>query len=772
MKLIDRFLKKLNTNRNTFATYILTLISIFITVDRLVELLFMIFTGVSESYWNPIVYTLAMACPLFAFLFSGSSEFATSKSKKVTLFYVYSISFFIIVLSMFTQWINLGAWLFLTSIPNYVEIITEFSDLVRPALIGLAIYLPLVTVFPFFKFLYDTVNDSSKHIRSIWDYKGINLAGKDSKSGPYSNEMYLCTDEENGKAVTIPDINRYLPMFVCGGSGTGKTSAVLEPMIARDIERKAFYREASKELAYAALKTRVAVLNKPYDNKYLNNNFNLSMISPTYGKEKTFNALFKKLILSSSGDNVYKDIGITLVSPDYEIIDHMTDVCKNFGVGYNIIDPDNSESIGLNPFIYDDPAKIAITISSALRAMYNTRHEEVEEAYKEDVTTQAIENLAILLKEIYPRMHEGSLPNLEDMLKMFTNFDLIEKMCEILAHDENLKEKYSVQLAYFKKNFYQTGSGRDETEKNIYAAVSQLDNLLRLPGVKSILCNRYNNINFDEMLANGNITFVCTRRGDLGGTTHKAFGLFFILAMQNAVLRRPGNENNRIPNFFYVDEFADFLGKYTEPIFTMYRKYRVGTVITVQNLSQLDTPNTKEHYRETVLSNCANKIFTGNADVNELEWWSKELGTHREWTMSDTIDFKTGEYESKHSGVAWKYVTTFQVGRLQTLKKNRFAYMIRATNNKPMVGAGIFKFLDAKYKEPQKIKNFDFEKYSASNSVNDDEDSNKKFDLKHINFRDDRNEYNPVQTDTSDSSYLFDNEDAIVVNLKKKKKNN
>ena len=345
-------------------------------------------------------------------------------------------------------------------------------------------------------------------------------------------------------------------------------------------------------------------------------------------------------------------------------------------------------------------------------------------------------------------------------------------MCEILAHDENLREKYSVQLAYFKKNFYKTGSGRDDTEKNIYAAVSQLDNLLRLPGVKSILCNRYNNINFDEMLAKGQMTFVCTRRGDLGGTTHKAFGLFFILAMQNAVLRRPGNENTRVPNFFYIDEFADFLGKYTEPIFTMYRKYRVGTVITVQNLSQLDTPNTKEHYRETVLSNCANKIFTGNADVTELEWWSKELGTHREWKMNDDMNFATGKYEDKHSGVKWEFVPTFQVGKLQTLKKNRFAYMIKATNNKPMVGAGVFKFMDAKYKEPQKIKSFDFEKYSSSNSVNDDDGSNKKFDLKHINFNDDRNEFNPVQTDTSDSSYLFDNEDAIVVNLKNKKKNN
>lgn len=768
MKIIDKLLKKLNTSRNTFATYILTLITIFITVDRLIELLFMIFTGVSQSYWNPIVYTLAMACPLFAFAFSGPSEFATSKSKKVTLFYAYSISFFIIVVSMFTQWINMGAWLFLTSIPNYVQLVEEFSDLIRPALIGLALYLPLVSVFPFFKFLYDTVNDSSKHVKSIWDYRGINLAGKDSKSGPYSNEMYLCTDEETGKTISIPDINRFLPLFVCGGSGTGKTSAVLEPMIARDIERKSFFREAGKELAYAALKTRVAVLNKPYDNKFINNNFSLNMISPAYGKEKTFNALFKKLTLSTSGTPVYKDVGVTVVSPDYEIIDHMTDVCKNFGISYNIIDPDNSESIGLNPFIYDDPAKIAMTISSALKAMYNTRHEEIEEAYKEDVTTQAIENLAILLKEIYPRMHEGTLPNLEDMLKMFTNFDLIEKMCEILAHDESLKEKYSVQLSYFKKNFYKDGTGRNETEKNIYAAVSQLDNLLRLPGVKSVLCNRYNNINFDEMLANGKVTFVCTRRGDLGGTTHKAFGLFFILAMQNAVLRRPGNENNRVPNFFYIDEFSDFLGKYTEPIFTMYRKYRVGTVITVQNLSQLDTPNTKEHYRETVLSNCANKIFTGNADVNELEWWSKELGTHREWRMKDTMDFKTGEYDSKHGDVEWKYIATFQVGRLQTLKKNHFAYMIRATNNKPQVGAGLFKYMDAKYKEPQKIKTFDFEKYAYSNS--DEDGASRKFDYKHVNFNDERNEFNPVQTDTSDSSYLFDNEDAIVVNLKNKKK--
>ena len=50
LKLIDKFLKFLKTDRNTFVTYILTLISAYILIDRIVELLFIIFTGVAYSY--------------------------------------------------------------------------------------------------------------------------------------------------------------------------------------------------------------------------------------------------------------------------------------------------------------------------------------------------------------------------------------------------------------------------------------------------------------------------------------------------------------------------------------------------------------------------------------------------------------------------------------------------------------------------------------------------------------------------------------------------
>ena len=86
MKIIDGFLKLLKTDRNTFVTYILTLVTIYLAVDRIVEMLFIILTGVSVSYWGPIQYTLALACPVAAFYFSGPSKFIKNDQTKISFF--------------------------------------------------------------------------------------------------------------------------------------------------------------------------------------------------------------------------------------------------------------------------------------------------------------------------------------------------------------------------------------------------------------------------------------------------------------------------------------------------------------------------------------------------------------------------------------------------------------------------------------------------------------------------------------------------------------
>ena len=766
MKIIDKFLKKLGTSRNTFATYVLTLLTVYLAVDRIVEFMLMLFTGVSYSYWGPLMYTFALACPIFAFLFSGSSEFASTKKRKVTLFNIYIIGLSVIAISMFIQWLNLGAWLLLVFNPGYVDLVTDFSDLVRPAFTSLTLLLPVLMIPKVFNFLYFGVNDSKDMTQSIWDYGGIDLSDKKEGHGPYTCDLYLFQNSETAQQITMPESSRYQSLFVCGASGSGKTSLVYEPFIARDLDKKFFFREVSKEMGFTALKTGIATLNRPYDNDYLNTHFNLNMLIPTSGNEDVYKGYMKKMILDSNSEITYKNCGVTVLSPDKEISTHMIDICKNYSLPYNVIDPADKNSIGLNPFVYDDANKIAITISSVMKAMVDISKYEL---FKELQVIQAIENISILLKEMYPKMNEGMLPNLEDMLKMFTNFDLVEKMCRILEHDEDLKEKYNTQLVYFKNNFYKDAPNKRNTETFISVVADILDRLLRVPGVKSILCNRHNNINFDKSLANGEITFVCTRRGDLGASNHKAFGLFFLISMQNAVLRRPGTEKSRVPNFLYIDEFPDFICKATEPIFTMYRKYKIGTVISAQNLEQLNVSGEKQ----TILANCVSKIFTGGGVKEELEWWSTEFGQKREWSMGNTIDFDKMKYDSKHGGVEWKFTPYFKPGKLQTLGQKDCAYKIRGSNGKPMSGPGKLNYLDSKYKEPKKIKTFDFGKYSDGVTTETEDTENglnkKKFNLKKLDFVDERNEINPVQTDTTDSNYVFDNEDAIVVNLKNKK---
>lgn len=154
MKIIDNFLKKLGTSRNTFATYVLTLLTIYFAVDRIVEFLLMLFTGVSFSYWGPLKYTFALACPVFAFVFSGASEFSVNKKRKVTLFNIYIIALTTLVVSMFTQWLNMALWLLLVFNPGYVDLVTNFSDLIRPAFTSLAILFPVLIIPKVFKFLY------------------------------------------------------------------------------------------------------------------------------------------------------------------------------------------------------------------------------------------------------------------------------------------------------------------------------------------------------------------------------------------------------------------------------------------------------------------------------------------------------------------------------------------------------------------------------------------------------------------------------------------
>lgn len=775
MKIIDKFLKYLKTDRNTFLTYILTLITIYLVIDRIVEILFMFFTGLSVSYWGPIQYTFALACPIAAFYLSGPSKFVKNDETKISFFYLYCIALYIIGISMLIQWINYGGWLLLTAVPNYSFIADNFQDLIGPAFKSLSVYVLILTVPTLFKFLYMNVNDSNDLKDSILDYGGINLNTSKEGTGPYTCEVTICKDANKGKDIKIPENRRFEVSLVVGGSGLGKTSMVFEPMMARDIEKKFFFRSVSKEMAFTALKSGVAVLNCPYTNDYINENFDMSMLSPNPYKETVYKTYMKNLIHDDSGSNIiYKNLGLTYISPDFESTSHILAVAKNYNMKVNLIDPNNPDSLGMNPFIYDNPTKTAIIISSIIRSMYKSIALDTDEVYKENAAIQAIENLSIMLKEMYPRLSNGLLPNLEDMLKMLNDFDLVEVMCRKMMAEPDLADEYAVQIGYFKKHFFRNSIAREETERNVQLAITQLDTLLRYPGVKNVLCNRNTNINFDDALAKGEITLACTRRGDLGVTAHKAFGLFFILLMQHSVLSRPGNERSRVPHFLYIDEFSDFVGEATVPIFTLYRKYRVGSIISTQNLQQFDTERAGEHYRKIILVNSCTKILFGGNTPEDNEWWQKEFGNKRDWKYSVNYDTSKNEYESKLGNIKYDWTVNANQGKIQTLKFKNCVYKTKNVNGGLVIGFGKLDFLESKYKEQQSEKTYKFDRFNKAATTSADEENTKKkakFDFQHVNFENENGEIDPIKTNPTDGSAFFNNEDAISFSFKKKEDN-
>lgn len=770
LKYIDKFLKFLKTDRNTFVTYILTLLSIYFVVDRLVEMLFIIFTGIGSSYWGPFMYTFALACPVFAFLFGFASKFASSNKMKSTLFNLYVIALYIIASSMLIQGLNRLIWYGLLTLPGYPVLATEFSELFRPALTAIAIYLPLTTVPLLFKFLYVKVYDTRLLQESIWDYGGIKLTNTTDGTGAYSCEMFICMNKETGAKEIIPEGSRFNQFLVVGPSGTGKTSLVFEPMVARDIEKKYFFKNTAKEMGYTALKTGIATLNCPYTNDYLNEHFNLNMLTPVQGKEALYKTYMKKMILGeSNGKYIYRTLGLTSISPDYESISHMMEVAENFNMPYHIVDPNDRNSIGLNPFVYENPLKAAGVFSYVLKAMYQGTLDNIDKVNLENDAIEALENTCTLLKASYPIIYKDRdyLPTLEDVLKLFKNMDAVEDLCKKLEAMPEIVEDYSMTIQYFRKHFYEGSPRRLETEKALQYASSIFEKLLRYPGVKNIICNRNNNINYEKVLEEGEIVFLCTRRGDLGASVHKTFGLFFILLMQNAVLRRPGNESTRIPHFLYIDEFPEFISKVTEPIFTLYRKYKVGTTISSQTLAQLGDVNSK--YRQTIVSNCINKLVFGNNSIEENQWWSDEFGKVRKWTFTESYDTAKGEYSANKGNISWAWQSKFAADKVRATGFKSCLFKYKTNKGIIQVVDGKMDFMDAKYKEPHVDKKYDFERFT--NGIAEDPEPKKKKSKSwktETQFNEDPNgDIDPIQMNDNDTKFLFDNEDAVVFDLKK-----
>ena len=725
---MENLFKKLKINPDKLVCFICYIITFALVLYSIARMLGFAFGNIKISNnIQPYMYAIFFIFPVLAYSFLVNCKILKSDMAKAKA-YMFTLSLLgIIVGGMAITYLDNGIFWLLERLPNYNLVLSNYGNLFPPAIKTACFIIPFLGIIKGIDYFLFILRDDDE-FKSIAAFVGLTFIKKENGKGPYTCSVEICKNQETSLPVVVPEKKRYEATLVQGATGTGKTARVLLPMSAYDLEKKFFFRECGKKIGYSLLKRGVAYMSGPFNNEYVNRNFSLNYIRPKRGMEEEFSQAVKPMIQYQDAVNneiVYRNLGITVVENDGNYISQFKKVADNFDIDVLSVDPaDPEHTLSINPFAIPEPAKCASIIADVLNSMYeSTGDSKPSDPFFTQVTMDAFQNLAILLKEMYPRLHNGEIASLEDMLELLYNFDQVEAMTEELKKVPELEQKYKLLIAYFEKNFYKPslningyeipgtrGSGRKDTEKFLYGAITQLNNLIRNPGLKRALCGKDNLLNFDNALKNGQIITACSRKGELGIIQSKAFGMFFILQFQDSVLRRPGSEDSRVPNFLYIDEFPEYINKDMDVMFTLFRKYRCGVTIAIQNLSQLEKSG-KAYYRQTVLANTKTKIIFGDTVPEDSAYWEKALGTDKKVDVDPS--YKVGKYGNLDGTVSIKKTKKSRAEwyKIENLGFGAVYYKTKDFNGATVFGKGKTEFLNDKYKKKADTLMYNFEKY-------------------------------------------------------------
>lgn len=474
----------------------------------------------------------------------------------------------------------------------------------------------------------------------------------------------------------------------------------------------------------------------------------------------------------SNGTFLYRNLGLTSISPEPDHTAKVAEIAKAFNIPVTIIDPNDANSIGLNPFKIEHAPLCALIISSVLKSLYDDEHPEHDEAYMQNSAHQAIQNVVVLLKAVYPNLHNGDLPNLEDVLICLTNFDYTEELCEELKKDEELAKEHFLLISYFEQFFYKSSGDRETTKRLVHFATAQLDYMFKSGECRKILCDRNpeNNLDYRDAITRGDVILLCTRHVDFGGLVSRGIARFFLMSL----LRGMGdmlNLEDRMPHFLYMDGFDFYAYPDVSDLFTLGRKLKVGATMSAQNLAGIGGPSST--FMQSMATNAPTKLSFGNCTPEDFAWWENEFCKRREWVVSNTYDSSNEEYGTNLGNVQWTWKDNLSAAKIQGIRFKECVYKTKDKNGNNKVSFGCVDFLPSKYLAPHKSKSYDFGKYSIGMSKKDKDKENQKpkFDYKNPDFHDLDIGVDPIHTDATDSSYFFENNDAISFNLGGNKKN-
>lgn len=457
--------------------------------------------------------------------------------------------------------------------------------------------------------------------------------------------LIIAKEIETGKPIVISEKDRYLHTLVDGTSGTGKTSSTLLPAIKNDLN-----------IRCNAENKQLQLLQPLIDKGLIKYTGNESFFSINYFTPSEVTDVDSTLKVKHELENIrlnFPVCGITVMAPDDSLTDDVCNLCEVRRVPYHRIDATRTEDgklkknwTGMNPFylshslsgelLHQAIVKKAVIFSDVMQVITDLKGKA--DSYFTGLNRQMLANLSILVMNTVPILYNRQATP-ADLQALINNFDLLPEHVSQLESLDSKEHRYTFILQYIKDDLL--GKGRVKMEDQSRGTRNIINEFLLMPGCKEVYCSQ-SSIDFDRALSNGEIT-VCNYDLASGDSNAIAFGLFFLLSFNNAVLSRPGTEGTRIPHYFYIDELPVLLHSSLEKNFSLFRKFRVAMFCAIQTLDQFEKNEITKYLKGVVLGSAHIFVF-GRSSLSDMEVFSSMSG------VRDTIEEQTTTTETALSG--------------------------------------------------------------------------------------------------------------------------
>ncbi len=614
------------------------------------------------------------------------------------------LTFFVMIIGIIIQYLwNVSIPVYRTLIPYIVEhqemiFVTDyalyqalFNNTDNLMLFILA--LPSIFLFILIIWLVRFLNDHWADLIEFFNDFEYKLAVppfieaflSDDQKRKWSKKLKESFDEKDSDIVPLPDVgigpntktgemvlqrgkDRTLNNLIIGAIGTGKTSALVLPILNQDLHHMT----------------------------YMINNF-----QQFYKKEDYHTEDVKGRLMN----------GISVIEPSKDLCDKTYQLVLAHGIPSEVvfyIDPTNPDTPSLNLFKgpTDKVAEIFTMVVSGIG--------ESQEFFFEQSQRAHLKHHIYLLKEHDPDTEVG----FEDLINMYNDPQLVAQMHQkmrarvaAMGNPAEIEDRDARNQLFILKGIVdwfdmtyipaEKGFGKntqpDIIKEGPYRGQQRVEDKKseHVVGLRNILNDIASNIllrrvlfgksdfDFDKHLEYGGILLVNTAKGELSSLSD-VLGKFVLLSLQNAVFRRKPNDSPF--HHILIDEFPDYLNQDFASFPAQSRKYKAIITVVAQTVSQLQRKYGPD-FMTTLLATLRNKFVYGDGTQLDAELFSSIFGEKIVFEESETEQTTPVMMDdpSSRKGLSYSKTEKEQLSVSQLIYQDAFVAAVKLVeNNKPI----------------------------------------------------------------------------------------